>query len=48
MIRVDGFEMPAAREQIHRRAVRLEWVTIVYMASAVFVIYLVLRWLGVV
>jgi cation diffusion facilitator family transporter len=42
VIRVDGFEMPAAREQIHRRAVRLEWLTIVYLISVIVVIYLVL------
>lgn len=35
-------ELPPDKEAIHARAVRLEWVTIVYLISAVFFIYLTL------
>jgi cation diffusion facilitator family transporter len=42
VIRPDGHEMPAALEREHRRAVRLEWVTIVYLISVITVVYLTL------
>jgi cation diffusion facilitator family transporter len=42
VIRTDGHEMPATLEREHRRAVRLEWVTIVYLISVVTVVYLTL------
>ena len=42
MIRTDGHEMPAILEREHRRAVRLELVTIVYLISVVTVVYLTL------
>jgi divalent metal cation (Fe/Co/Zn/Cd) transporter len=36
------FEMPPAKREVHRKAVRLEWISIAYFASAVTVIFLVL------
>jgi cation diffusion facilitator family transporter len=38
----DAFEFPPDKERIHRRAVMLEWITLAYMVSAIFVIYVVL------
>lgn len=40
MIRTDGHEMPATLEREHRRAVRLEWLTVAYQISVTLVIYL--------
>jgi divalent metal cation (Fe/Co/Zn/Cd) transporter len=37
-----GFELPPAKARIMRRAVRLEWLTLAYLLSAVFFIYLTL------
>jgi cation diffusion facilitator family transporter len=36
------FEMPPDRERIYARATRLEWITIIYLISAIFFIYLTL------
>lgn len=36
------YELPPDKERIHRKAVRLEWITIVYLATAIFFIYLTL------
>ena len=36
------FELPPGKAEANRRAVRLEWLTIAYLVSAVFVVYLVL------
>ena len=36
------FEMPPEKERIYARATRLEWITIAYLISAVFFIYLTL------
>lgn len=36
----DRFELPPDKEQIHRKAVRFEWLTIAYLLSAIFFIYL--------
>lgn len=36
------FEFPPDKDKIHRRAVRLEWITIAYLISAIFFIYLTL------
>ena len=36
------FELPPEKEQIYARAVRLEWITIVFLISAVIAIYLTL------
>ncbi|MDQ3958189.1 MAG: cation diffusion facilitator family transporter [Actinomycetota bacterium] len=35
-------EFPPDKERVHRRAVRLEWLTIAYLLSAIVVIYLTL------
>lgn len=37
-----GWELPPDKAQIMRKAVRLEWLTLVYLSSAVFFIYLTL------
>ena len=37
-----AFELPPDKERVRRRAVRLEWLTIAYLISAVFFIYLTL------
>lgn len=36
----DHFELPPDKAAIHRKAVRFEWVTIAYLLSAIFFIYL--------
>lgn len=36
------FELPPDKQPAHRKAVRLEWITIAYLISAVFFIYLTL------
>ena len=38
----DRFELPASKRSVHAKAVRLEWITIAYLISAVFFIYLTL------
>jgi divalent metal cation (Fe/Co/Zn/Cd) transporter len=40
VIRADGHEMPGTLERQHRRAVRLEWITVAYQASVALLIYL--------
>lgn len=42
MIERPQWEMPAEKEAVHRRALRLEWLTIAYLLSAIFVLYLTL------
>ena len=36
------YELPPDKERIHRKAVRLEWITIAYLITAIFFIYLTL------
>lgn len=36
------FEFPEEKREVHRRAVRIEWITLVYMTSAVVVVFLTL------
>ena len=36
------FELPPSKEQAHARAVKLEWITLAYLTSAVIFIYLTL------
>ncbi len=36
------FELPPDKAQANRKAVRLEWFTLAYLVTAVFVVYLVL------
>lgn len=36
------FELPQSKQPVHAKAVRLEWITLAYLASAVFFIYLTL------
>ena len=36
------FEMPPEKERLYAKATRLEWVTVVYLISAIFFIYLTL------
>ena len=38
----EGRELPADRRAIERKAVRLEWITIAYLTSAIFFIFLTL------
>lgn len=37
-----GYELPPDKERLHRKAVRLEWITIAYLVSAVTLMALVL------
>ena len=37
-----GWELPPDKARIMRQAVRLEWLTVAYLISAVFFIYLTL------
>ncbi|MDQ4024327.1 MAG: cation diffusion facilitator family transporter [Actinomycetota bacterium] len=37
-----GHELPPEKERVHARAVRMEWLTIGYLLSAIFFIYLTL------
>ncbi len=37
-----GYELPPDRAQLHRKAVRLEWITIVYLLTAIGAIYVTL------
>jgi cation diffusion facilitator family transporter len=41
-MRDDAFELPLDRQAINRKAIRLEWVTIVFFATAVTLMYLAL------
>ena len=41
-MRTHPFELPPERQAIYRRAIRLEWITIAYLISAVVAIYLTL------
>ena len=41
-MKTSGHELPPDKERVHARAVRLERITIAYLASAIFVIYLTL------
>lgn len=36
------FEMPPEKERLYARATRLEWITVIYLISAIFFIYLTL------
>ena len=42
MTKTEQFELPADKQRMHAKAVRLEWITIAYLLSAVTVIYLTL------
>ena len=37
---VRSFELPPHKQRLHRKAVRLEWVTIAYLLSAAFFLFL--------
>ena len=37
-----SYELPPDRAQLHRKAVRLEWITIIYLLSAIAAIYVTL------
>ena len=37
-----GVELPPELEDVHRRAVRLEWLTIAYLLTAILAIYFTL------
>ena len=42
MTRVRNTELPSAQEQVVRRGVRLEWITIAFLATAASLMYVVL------
>ena len=37
---VRSFELPPHKQRLHRKAVRLEWMTIAYLLSATFFLFL--------